>query len=501
MDTAKLLQKIEAAIDLIDDDLHMPGNTSLSVREFYRNEWISAIDEVPSRYRSTFVDSLMDEARELNQLFKEQRLVRERAESPYCVPAAAKFGELSSDRLFAALGGKNCGSVYVESAYSILHARGHLKKSHVYSREQLHIFRESQFNFDFGDCDVHPVMYESPDDSDPWAAYPKSDFGHCATIGGIQGLQSLDIRLVGVGSAGCLVVDQLARLGVGSQSIALHSDREGLDRCGDSIKLQIGDRLTHGFGTRTNPKLGRWAAEEKSDAIRDLVIGADLVFLVAGLGGGTSSGASPVIAKISRDCGIATIAVVTTPLQHEGRIRFDIASQYLRELKDYAHSLMVVSRSPATLLRTRTKRSDILRGVGVTVENAVRGVSEILRRPGMGNLTVSDIKDSLASNSGAAIIGLGSGTGRNRVQHAVDEALNSSSVTEDVCFDAKGLFVSVACDGSLTRDEFDQLRKRVRGITAPGSQMTCGATIDNSLNGELCVAILASGLTMGRAIS
>ena len=308
------------------------------------------------------------------------------------------------------------------------------------------------------------------------------------------------IRVIGVGGGGCNTVNQMAAANIqGVEFIAANTDRDHLEKCLPTLQLQLGAEVTRGLGAGSNPKLGREAAEEDRDRIREMMEGTDLLFITAGMGGGTGTGAAPVIAEIARELGILTVAVVTKPFPHEGKKRLAVAQDGIRELQQHVDSLILIPNEKlrlvlggnVTLLSGFKAANDVL-------QNAVQGISDLITRPGMMNVDFADVK-TVMSNRGMAMMGLGAATGEDRAKKAVEAALSSPLLDDLELTGARGILVNITCDESLTLDELELVNERINEIASAEVDMKCGTSFDPALNGELRVTVVATGLEGTRA--
>jgi cell division protein FtsZ len=227
--------------------------------------------------------------------------------------------------------------------------------------------------------------------------------------------------------------------------------------------------------------------------------GTDLLFITAGMGGGTGTGAAPVIAEIARELGILTVAVVTKPFPHEGKKRLAVAQDGIRELQQHVDSLILIPNEKlrlvlggnVTLLNGFKAANDVL-------QNAVQGISDLITRPGMMNVDFADVKTVMA-NRGMAMMGLGAASGEDRAKKAVEAALSSPLLDDLELTGARGILVNITCDESLTLDELELVNERINEIASAEVDMKCGTSFDPALNGELRVTVVATGLEGSRA--
>ncbi|HEU0198264.1 MAG TPA: cell division protein FtsZ [Nevskiaceae bacterium] len=309
------------------------------------------------------------------------------------------------------------------------------------------------------------------------------------------------IRVIGVGGGGCNTVNQMAQAAIqGVEFISANTDRDHLEKCLPVLQLQMGAAVTRGLGAGSNPKVGREAAEEDADRIHEMLEDTDLLFITAGMGGGTGTGAAPVIAQIAQEMGILTVAVVTKPFPHEGKRRMRVALDGIKELQEKVDSLIVIPNEKlrlvlggaVTVLNGFKAANDVL-------QNAVQGISDLITRPGMINVDFADVKNVM-SNRGMAMMGLGAAEGDDRAKKAVETALASPLLDDLQLSGAHGILINITCDESLTLDEMELISDRVGEIASEDADIKSGTSIDPSLNGQLRVTVVATGIDGGRGV-
>jgi cell division protein FtsZ len=258
------------------------------------------------------------------------------------------------------------------------------------------------------------------------------------------------IRVIGVGGGGCNTVNQMAQASIeGVEFICANTDRDHLEKCIPTSQLQLGMELTRGLGAGSNPEIGRQAAEEDRDRIREMLEGTDLLFITAGMGGGTGTGAAPVIAEIARELGILTVAVVTKPFTHENKKRMNVAMQGIDLLRERVDSLVLIPNEKLSLvLGAKITVMNCFKAANDVLQNAVAGISELITAPGLINVDFADVK-TVMSNRGMAMMGIGRASGEGRAEKAVEMALSSPLLDDIELSSARGLLVNVTCDESL----------------------------------------------------
>ena len=303
------------------------------------------------------------------------------------------------------------------------------------------------------------------------------------------------IRVIGVGGGGCNSVNEMVAAQIeGVELIAANTDRKHLERCKTTNILQLGPRSSRGLGAGSDPARGREAASESKDLIREMIEGTDLLFICAGMGGGTGTGAAPVIAEIAKELGILTVAVVTKPYAFEPPKRRAVAERGLQELRNLVDSLIVIPNEKLqlvlpedmTVVECHKKADEVLK-------NAVQGISGIITSPGEISVDFADVR-TVMSNRGMAMMGIGVGKGENRAIEAVESALACPLIDDIELHDAKGILVTLAHSGSLKKKELTLVMERVGEIGNADVDMKFGITIDESLGEDLRVTVVATGL-------
>ena len=303
------------------------------------------------------------------------------------------------------------------------------------------------------------------------------------------------IRVVGVGGGGSNAVNRMFEAGLrGVEFVAVNTDAQALMLSKAPLRLRIGDKLTRGLGSGGNPEIGEKAAQESHDEIYEMLKGADMVFVTAGMGGGTGTGACPVIAGISRELGALTIGVVTRPFSFEGAQRAKVADEGVSKLKEQAHTLIVVPNE--RLLQIVDKKASIETAFRVAddiLRQAVQGVSEIITVPGLINVDFADVR-SVMAEGGSALMGIGHASGDNRAVEAATKAIASPLL--DVTIDgARGVLFNICGGPDLTLHEVEQAASVIRERVDPGANIRFGAVIDESMGDEIQLTVIATGFS------
>jgi cell division protein FtsZ len=303
------------------------------------------------------------------------------------------------------------------------------------------------------------------------------------------------IKVLGVGGSGNQAVNRMISAKVrGVDFVAINTDVQALHHSQAPIKIHIGKTVTRGLGAGMDPDVGRRAAEESQNELRDALKGADMVFIVCGLGGGTGSGAGPVIAELARDMGALTVAVVTMPFSFEGAQRTQIAEEAFAELSPKVDSIISVPND--RLLQMIDKKTSLLDSFGFVDEvlkNGVAGISDLITIPGLINVDYADVK-AIMQNTGSALMGIGSASGDNRATEAAKAAVQSPLL--DLSIEgAKGILFIVTGGPNLTLNEVNEAAKVITGSADENARIIFGAVIDESLKDELRITVVATGFS------
>ena len=307
------------------------------------------------------------------------------------------------------------------------------------------------------------------------------------------------IRVMGVGGGGCNTVNQMAQSGIGGvEFICANTDRDHLEKCVPNQQLQLGTEITRGLGAGSNPEIGRQAAEEDRERIAEMLEGTDLLFITSGMGGGTGTGAAPVIAEVAKEMKILTVAVVTKPFPSEGKKRMAQAMHGITQLQQQVDSLIVIPNEKLKLvLGGSVSLMNAFKAANDVLQNAVLGISDLITRPGMINLDFADVR-TVMSARGMAMMGIGKAGGDDRAKKAVEAALSSPLLDDIEIRGARGILVNITCDESLTLDEQEYIMQHVGDVASEEADIKCGTAIDPGLNGELRVTVVATGLSSSR---
>lgn len=307
--------------------------------------------------------------------------------------------------------------------------------------------------------------------------------------------QNAVIKVIGVGGGGGNAVHHMINNQVeGVEFICANTDAQALSNLKAKTILQMGSNITKGLGAGANPEIGRQAALEDRDEISEILSGADMVFITAGMGGGTGTGAAPIVAEVARELGILTVAVVTTPFPFEGKKRSSIASQGIELLSESVDSLITIPNEKlldvlgkdASLLEAFKAANDVLLG-------AVKGIADLIMHPGMINVDFADVK-TVMSEMGMAMMGTGVASGDERARDAAEAAI-CSPLLEDVNLQgARGILVNITAGENLSLGEFSEVGDTIKEIASDDATVVVGTVIDPSLDAEMRVTVVATGL-------
>ena len=308
-------------------------------------------------------------------------------------------------------------------------------------------------------------------------------------------MQNAVIKVVGIGGGGGNALRHMMQGNIeGVEFICANTDAQALRESGADTIIQLGENITRGLGAGANPEVGRRAAEEDREKIRAALTGADMVFLAAGMGGGTGTGAAPIFAQMAKELGILTVAVTTKPFSFEGRMRLQVADSGIANLSQHVDSLITIPNNKllsvlgknVTLVNAFKAANDVLRG-------AVQGIAELITRPGLINVDFADVR-TVMSEMGMAMMGTGVGSGDNRARLAAEAAI-ASPLLEDVDLSgAKGVLVNVTAGLDLSIGEFEEVGEVVKAITSDGATVVVGTVIDPELRDEVRVTVIVTGL-------
>jgi cell division protein FtsZ len=312
--------------------------------------------------------------------------------------------------------------------------------------------------------------------------------------------QSAVIKVIGVGGGGGNAVSHMVDSGIeGVDFICTNTDAQALKGSRVRTSLQIGCNITKGLGAGANPDVGRQAAMEDRDRIYEVIEGADMLFITAGMGGGTGTGATPVVAQVAKELGILTVAVVTRPFTMEGKKRMMIADHGIAELGKYVDSLITIPNEKLlTVLGGETTLLDAFRAANQVLQGAVQGIAELITRPGLINVDFADVKTVMAE-MGMAMMGSGTSSGEDRAREAAEAAISSPLLEDINLAGANGILVNVTAGMDLSIGEFQEVGATVKEFASEDATVVVGTVIDPDMTDQIRVTVVATGLGQAAA--
>jgi cell division protein FtsZ len=304
------------------------------------------------------------------------------------------------------------------------------------------------------------------------------------------------IKVIGVGGAGCNAVNTMIAAGLDSVDfIVANTDRQALENNHSSQKIQMGDAITRGLGAGANPEIGRNSAMEDIDKIQQMMENADMVFVAAGMGGGTGTGAAPVIAKAAKEMGALTVGVVTKPFNFEGKRRARIAEEGLRELREHVDSLIVVPNEK--LFKIAEKKTTLQEGFKMADDvllHAIKSISDLINMPGLINLDFADVK-AIMSDMGMAFMGMGLHSGDDRAAEAARKAISNPLLDDISIKGARGMLINVTGSSSLSFEDLEKATDFIREEAHEDANIIFGAAIDETMGDNFRITVIATGFS------
>ena len=316
---------------------------------------------------------------------------------------------------------------------------------------------------------------------------------HEAGAGGVEGGHDVVHETVGVGGGGVNAVNRMMASGVkGVEFIAVNTDKQSLKKSTAPTRLVIGEKITNGFGAGSNPEIGKRAAEEAVNELKQLFKGADMIFVTAGMGGGTGTGALPVVAKVAHELDILTVGVVTTPFAFEGKRRMDLARAGIEEVKEFVDTLVVIPNERLKMVTdTRITLANAFSEADDVLRRGVQSISDLINIPGFINIDFADVT-SVISNSGVAYMGMGSAKGKDKAVTAANMAI-SSPLIETPIKGAKGVLLSVLASPDVGLEDVDTAATMIADECNPNASVIWGVAFDPNLEDEMKITIIAAG--------
>jgi cell division protein FtsZ len=309
------------------------------------------------------------------------------------------------------------------------------------------------------------------------------------------------IKVIGVGGSGHNAIHRMMELGIrGVEFVAINTDAQALHESQADHKIHIGKTITRGLGAGMNPDIGRAAAEESKEEILDAIHNADMVFITCGLGGGTGTGAAPVVAELAKKTGILTVGVVTKPFAFEGAKRKELADKGFENLKQHVDTIIVIPNDRILqIIDKKTSLLDAFRTVDDVLRQGVAGISDLITTPGMINVDFADVK-AVMQNSGSALMGIGRGTGENRAMDAARSAVDSPLL--ELSIDgARGVLFNITGGKDLGMYEVEEAAKFITKSVDPEAKVIFGAVIDEEMDEEIKITVVATGFSADKAVA
>ena len=305
-------------------------------------------------------------------------------------------------------------------------------------------------------------------------------------------VDNVQIKVVGVGGGGGNAVNRMSAAGlVGVEFISINTDRQALYLSNATQKIQIGDKLTKGQGAGANPEKGQRAAEESREEIVSALKGADMVFITAGMGGGTGTGAAPVVAEIARDLGILTVGIVTKPFAFEGRKRMDQAEAGIANLREHVDSLVVIPNERLkSVSETRITLANAFEAADDVLRQGVQSISQLIKVPGLVNLDFADVT-AVMKDAGYAHMGIGRAQGKDKADEAAKAAV-SSPLLETSIDGAHGVLINITASPDIDLEDVEQTSSAIQRAAHPDANIIWGAAFDENMEDEICVTVIAT---------
>jgi cell division protein FtsZ len=311
----------------------------------------------------------------------------------------------------------------------------------------------------------------------------------------VESEKSAKIKVIGVGGAGGNAINNMISSNLqGVKFITANTDMQALDISKAEVKIQMGERLTEGLGAGANPQIGRDAAIESAEVIKSTLADSHMVFITAGFGGGTGTGAAPVIAGHCKELGILTVAVVTRPFSFEGKKRARMADEGIAELKKLADTVIIIPNDRLRGLASKNaKMVEMFRKADEILLHSVKGITDLIMRPGLVNLDFADVKTTM-SKAGMAIMGIGVASGENRAVEAAERAISHPLLEDINVSGAKGVLMNITSNSEITMEEMTEASERIYNEVGEDAEIIWGAVIDDDIGDEMRVTVIATGI-------
>ena len=312
--------------------------------------------------------------------------------------------------------------------------------------------------------------------------------------------QNAVIKVIGVGGGGGNAVEHMVVQSIeGVDFICANTDAQAMKKSSAKTVLHLGSNITKGLGAGANPEIGRQAAMEDRERIQEVLQGADMVFITAGMGGGTGTGGAPIVAQLAREMGILTVAVVTKPFPFEGKKRMEVAMKGIEELKTYVDSLITIPNEKLlSVLGKQISLLDAFKAANDVLLGAVQGIAELITCPGLINVDFADVR-TVMSEMGMAMMGSGRASGENRAKEAAEAAVASPLLEDINLAGARGILVNVTAGMDMAIGEFEEVGNTIKNFASENATVVVGTVIDPEMSGELRVTVVATGLGQANA--
>ena len=307
--------------------------------------------------------------------------------------------------------------------------------------------------------------------------------------------QGAVIKVIGVGGGGGNAVEHMVQQNIeGVDFVCANTDAQALKTASARTVLQLGSNVTKGLGAGANPELGRQAALEDRERIIECIEGADMVFITAGMGGGTGTGGAPVVAQVAKEMGILTVAVITKPFPFEGQKRSHVANEGISQLSEYVDSLITIPNEKLlTVLGKNVSLMDAFKAANDVLQGAVQGIAELITRPGLINVDFADVR-TVMSEMGMAMMGSGMAKGESRAQEAAEAAVASPLLENVDLTGARGILVNITAGMDMAIGEFEEVGNTVKSFASENATVVVGTVIDPEMSEDLRVTVVATGL-------
>ena len=311
----------------------------------------------------------------------------------------------------------------------------------------------------------------------------------------VESTKTAKIKVIGVGGAGGNAVNNMIESGLkGVEFIVANTDAQALEISKAPLRIQLGDKITQGLGAGANPQVGKKAAYENEKELTHVLEGSNMVFITAGFGGGTGTGAAPVVAEICKELGILTVGVVSRPFSFEGKKRANQAEEGIRELKNVADTVIIIpndrlrgiAQKNATMIQMFKKADEVLL-------HSVRGITDLIINPGLINLDFNDVKTTM-SKAGTAIMGIGIASGDNRAREAAERAISHPLLEDFSVTGAKGVLLNITCSSDMTMEEMTEASETIYKEVGDDADIIWGTAIDDSIGDEIRITVIATGI-------